>query len=384
MNTYTTDVIVLGGGVMGSATAYHLAKAGRRVALLEQFGIGHSMGSSHGPSRIIRLAYDSIDYVRLAQAAYALWHQLEEECGEKLMLQTGGLDFGAPDALGLEGIGTTYQAAGVPFEALDADEIMRRYPQFCLPEGTVGFFQPNYSLLAAGRCVAALAREAVRNGAQLFEHTAARSVAVAGAGVEVRSDDAMFRADQLVICAGSWALPLINQLGLNLPLVVLKEQLAFFAAHDPAAYMPGRFPLFIHRYPGTTVLGSGFPIFDHTGVKLMVDRIGPEVAPDDPDRTIDAERLARLHAYATELLPGLTGEIIEAVSCRYTMTPDEDFVLDFHPAHPQVLIGSPCSGHGFKFGVAIGQALAELATQGQTRHDIARFRIGRFGSMVEA
>jgi sarcosine oxidase len=141
--------------------------------------------------------------------------------------------------------------------------------------------------------------------------------------------------------------------------------------------MPGRFPLFIHRYPGTTVLGSGFPIFGHSGVKLMIDRIGPAVQPDAPDRSIDADRLARLHAYATELLPGLTGEILEAVSCRYTMTPDEDFIIDRHPAYPQVVIASPCSGHGFKFGVLIGQILAELATHGATEHDIARFRLDR-------
>lgn len=379
MTRHTTDVIVLGGGVMGCATAYHLAKRGRRVALLEQFAIGHALGSSHGPSRIIRLAYDSLDYVRLAQASYTLWHALEDECGEQLMLQTGGLDFGAPDALGLAGIGTTYQAAGVPFEALDADEIMRRYPQFRLPENTVGFFQADYSLLAAGRCVAALAAQARQHGAAIYEHTAAQQVAIAGDGVEVRAGDAVFCADKVVLCAGSWARPLLTRLGLDLPLTVLKEQLAFFAAHDPSAFMPGRFPLFIHRYPGTTVLGSGFPIYDHRGVKLMVDRIGPEVAPDDPDRAIDSARLARLHAYATGILPGLTGEIIEAVSCRYTMTPDEDFILDVHPAYPQVLVGSPCSGHGFKFGVAIGEVLADLATKGHTKHDIARFRLARFG-----
>ena len=377
MSTQTTDVIVVGGGVMGCAAAYHLAKAGQRVLLLEQFEIGHANGSSHGPSRIIRLAYDALDYVRLAQAAYALWHELAEETGERLIVPVGGLDFGAPDALALDGIRATYQAAGIPFEALDGDEIMRRFPQFNLPAGTMGYYQADYSLLAADRCVAALAGQARRHGAAIHTGEPAHTVAVSGDGVEVRTDQATYRTDRVILCAGSWMLPLLRQLDLDLPLVVLKEQLAYFAAHDPEQYMPGRFPLFIHRYPGTTVLGSGFPSFGHQGVKLMVDRIGPEVAPDDPDRSIDAERLQRLHAYATELLPGLTGEVIEAVSCRYTMTPDEDFIIGKHPAHPQVLIGSPCSGHGFKFAVAIGQILADLATRGATEHDIARFRLDR-------
>jgi sarcosine oxidase len=377
MSAQTTDAIVVGGGVMGCATAYHLARAGRRVVLLEQFGIGHTQGSSHGPSRIIRLAYDSIDYVRLAQAAYRLWRQLEAEAGQQLMLQVGGFDFGVPGALALDGIRATYESADVPFEALDAAEIMRRFPQFNLPEGVIGYYQPDYSLLAADRCVAALAEQARRHGANIHEGEGARQVGVSGGGVEVRTDRATYQADRLILCAGSWTRPLLAQLGLELPLTVLKEQLAYFAAHDPEQFMPGHFPLFIHRYPGTTVLGSGFPSYGHRGVKLMVDRIGPEVAPDDPDRSIDADRLARLHAYATDLLPGLTGEIVEAVSCRYTMTPDEDFVIDTHPAHPQIVIASPCSGHGFKFGAVIGEILAGLATRGATDHDIARFRLDR-------
>src|SRR5262245_9873504 len=146
MEKQSIDVLIVGGGVMGCAAAYHLAKDGCRVLLLEQFDLGHANGSSHGPSRIIRLAYDSLDYMRLAQAAYALWHELAEAANDQLIVPVGGLDFGAPDALALDGIRATYQAAGIPFEALDGDEIMRRYPQFNLPEGIIGFYQADYSL----------------------------------------------------------------------------------------------------------------------------------------------------------------------------------------------------------------------------------------------
>ena len=133
----------------------------------------------------------------------------------------------------------------------------------------------------------------------------------------------------------------------------------------------------IHRFPDTTTLGSVFPIFEHTGIELMIDRTGPAVDPDDSDRSIDAESLERLRAYAMELGPGVTGEVIEAVSCRYTMTPDEDFVLALHPEHPPIAIASTCSGHGFKFAPVIGEILADLVTAGRTGHDIDRFRLDR-------
>jgi monomeric sarcosine oxidase len=373
---------VVGGGVSGCAAAYRLARSGHRVTLFEQFGIGHARGSSHGPSRIIRLAYDGADYVALARASYDLWHELEAATNQQLVVQTGGLDIGAPDALALDGIRETFTATGVPFELLDRDEIARRFPQFNLPEGTIGLFQPDYSLLAADRCVAALASQARRHGAVIREGERVLEIQPDGDGVQLRTGSESFRADRVILAAGSWSRSLLSALGIEIPLVVLKEQLAFFAAHNPADYVPGRLPLVIHRFPGTTSLGSVFPIYEHTGVKIMIDRIGPAVEPDDPDRSIDAVLLERLRSYARSLLPGLSGEIIESVSCRYTMTPDEDFVLDVHPEYPQIVIAASCSGHGFKFAPVIGRILAELAVDGVTGHDIARFRLDRLALNV--
>jgi sarcosine oxidase len=171
--------------------------------------------------------------------------------------------------------------------------------------------------------------------------------------------------------------PLLRQLDLDLPLTVRKEQVAFFTPRDPAPFLPGRFPLFVQHFPESPSLGSGFPIFGHAGVKLMLDRIGPEVDPGDTNRAVDESRLATLRAYVAGILPALGNDIIEAITCRYTMTPDEDFIIDRHPVHLHVVIASACSGHGFKFAVVIGRILADLAARGATAHNIERFRLDR-------
>lgn len=373
----SADVIIIGGGVMGCAAAYHLAKDGRRALLLEQFGLTHTRGSSHGPSRIIRLAYDSEDYVLLARAAYGLWRGLEAESGRSLLRTIGGLDLGAPGALALDAIRTTYEAASIPFEALDRDEIVRRYPPFRLPEGTIGYYQPDYGLLDADGCVATLAALARRHGARINEHEPALQITPLPDGVAVRTTRGTYTADRLILAAGSWMGPLAGQLGLDLPLAVTKELIAYFQPPDPDTYMPERFPIFIHRFPNTTTLGSGFPIFGHAGFKMIFDRIGPVVDPADPDPEPAPGQLERLVRYAAEVLPSLGSRVIEAVTCRYTMTPDEHFIIDRHPQYEQIVLTSPCSGHGFKFGSVIGRILADLATHGRTAYPIARFQLGR-------
>jgi len=372
------DVIVVGGGLMGLATAYHLARDGRRVLLLEARSIGHEEGSSHGPSRIIRLTYQSEDYIALARASYALWRMLGEEAGEALLVQCGGLDFGPPDATNLAALGQAMKRAGVAHEAVDAEEIRRRFPLLTPPDGVVGFYQADYAMLAADRCIELLAAGARAAGAEIREHEPVLAVTPSGGGVEVRTGAATYRADSAVLANGSWIGPLVAALGVSLPLTVLKEQLAFFEPADPREFMPGRFPLFIERFTGSRTFGGGFPLFgEPRGVKLLIDRLGPVVSPDDPDRTIDGGRLARLERYAAETVRGLTGRVLATTSCRYTLTPDEDFIIDRHPEHEQITIVSACSGHGFKFGIEIGRILAALAVGQEPGTDIGRFRLGR-------
>ena len=377
MGERTADAIVVGGGAMGAAAAWRLARQGRRVTLLEQFALGHERGSSHGPSRMIRLAYDAPEYVAVGQAAFALWDELQEEAGEGLLLRTGGINAGLPHANEMAGIADTYERLGIAYERLDHAELGRRFPQLTFPEGTIALYQSDYGILAASRCVRAFVDRARALGATVRDEEAVLAIVPDGEGVAVRTTRGDYRAERLVLAAGSWMRPLLATLGIDLPLTVLQEQLAFFAVHDPAAHRPDRLPLVMHRFPGTTSIGSVFPIYDHAGIKVMVDRIGPAVEPDNPDRAIDPEILERQRAYAIDLLPGVTGEILETTSCRYTMTPDEDLVIDRHPRYPQIVFASPCSGHGFKFAPVVGQMLADLAIQGETPYPTARFRHDR-------
>jgi sarcosine oxidase len=376
MTDDSVDTIIVGGGVMGCAAAYHLAKDGQRVLLLEQFTIGNNQGSSHGAARLFRLVHAEADYIQLARLAYTNWREIEAESHAHLLQQVGGLDIGSPQAL--ESFHTAMQAAGVPFEPLDRDEIIRRYPLFVLPEDTAGLYQKDYCLMAADRCVATLATLARRYGARIIEGQRVRQISASNSSVQVRTDQADYRAGELILSAGSWLRPLAQPLDLDLPLTVTKELIAYFRPKDPAAFMPDRFPLFRQHLAGKQARwGVGFPIFNHTAVKMTMDCTGPVVDPEDPDRKVEKPQLDLLRNYAATILPTLGTDIVQAETCRYTMTPDEDFIIDHHPAHPQIIIASPCSGHGFKFAVLIGRILADLAVHGTTVHNIDRFRLNR-------
>ncbi len=370
------QVIVVGGGVMGCATAYHLAKRGRRVLLLEQFAIGHERGSSHGHSRIFRLVYDSPDYVRLARAAYPLWRELESEAEVDLLLQTGGFDFADPATQSIEATRATLVATGVPFELLDHDAIVQRFPQFAVSERVIGIYQPDTGILDATKCVLTLTDEARQRGAIVRDEQPVRQIQASAAEVVVHTDTAAYAADRLVVTAGSWARPLLSQVGLDLPLTVTKEQVAFFKPHAPELFAPGRCPIFVHHMEvGPSVYG--FPIYGLPGVKVALHNAGPVIAPESDDRSVDTDRLTALQSHVARWLPQAAGEIMLAQTCRYTCTPDHDFIVDRHPEYPQIVIGSPCSGHGFKFGILIGSILADLAERGETSQPIERFRLGR-------
>lgn len=368
------DVIIVGGGVMGCAAAAALSKRGVKVLLLEAERIGGVQGSSHGKSRIIRLAYGAPDYIALCRAAYESWHALEDEAGELLFYVTGGVDIALPDTPTWNSARDAMRAAGVAFEQLDVDAMGRRFPQFRLPDGARVLYQPDAGVLHADACIAALAGTARRNGARLEEGAPVTAIKASGHDVGVTTTQRTYRADRLVLTAGAGIGELLPMVGVALPLTVSTEQVAYFRPRESAPFVAGRFPLFIMHFADGR-LGSGFPLLRDPGMKLMLEH--KRGGAEEPGQ----ERLEALRHHAVSLLPGLTGEIFGTATCHYTLTPDEDFVLDRHPRHPRVVIASACSGHGFKFGALFGEVLADLALDRAPAIDLSRFRIDRFASI---
>ena len=214
------EYLIIGAGGMGSATAYHLAREGRSVLLLEQFDVGHVRGSSHGESRIIRLSYDHPTYVQLAQAAYRLWAELESDSNQNLVRYTGGLDLSVPYNSAFEACIASLSALRIRRELLTADEIQRRFPVFRVADKTIGLYQADAGILPASQCVRAMIDRAIHYGAAVIEQSPVRSIQLHDDGADVQTDRVAYHCRKLIICAGAWAGPLLATLGLTLPLTV--------------------------------------------------------------------------------------------------------------------------------------------------------------------
>lgn len=374
------DVIVVGGGVMGCAAAYALAQRGVRTLLLEAAQVGHEQGSSHGRSRIIRLVYGTEDYIALCRAAYTAWRALEREAGEVLFYTTGGLDLAPQGVATWEKARAAIAAAGVAHEILDTAEIRRRHPQFRLEDGTRAIYQADAGVLHADRCIAALADGARRQGAIVKEGERVGAIQAALGAISVTTGQQIYVAERLILAGGSEMATLLAMIGSSLPLMVSTEQVAYFRPRESALFLAGRFPLFIVHFPDGK-LGSGFPLIRDPGLKLMLEhKRAPEISLEGRELPPDPTRLEMLRQHAVRLLPGLTGEILGTTTCRYTLTPDEDFVLDRYSPDPRIMVASACSGHGFKFGALFGEALADLAMDRMPAISLERFRMTRFES----
>ncbi|MGB3438274.1 MAG: FAD-dependent oxidoreductase [Actinophytocola sp.] len=345
------DVVVVGGGAMGSAAAWQLAGRGVDVVLLERFAAGHTLGASHGASRIFRLAYPDLVYVALARRALDLWHELEDGSGTTLLTTTGGVHHGRPaDLTALAG---TLAAAGEPGTWLEAGTAMERWPGMRF-DGRV-LFHRHTARVHADDAVAALRSSAEEAGAVTHFETPVAEIVPRGENrVEVRTRDRTYRARVAVVTAGAWTAKLLGRLVPLPPLVVTQEQPAYFARNADLVW-----PAFIHFRRTDEVYGLDTP---GEGVKVGEHGTGPRVDPDRRDYRPDPARLQELRRYVHDWLPGLDPDVFTPISCTYTSTPRRDFVLD--RAGP-VVVGAGFSGHGFKFVPAVGRVLAELALGGR-------------------
>ncbi|MBO9305970.1 N-methyl-L-tryptophan oxidase [Thermomicrobium sp.] len=364
MREERATVIVIGLGIMGSATAWALARRGVRVLGLEQYAPFHALGSSHGKTRIIREAYfESPEYVPLVQRAYELWDELGERTGRRLLRVTGGVSIGRLDSPFIVGARESAQRHGLAHELLDAQEARKRFPVLALPDDFVALVEGRAGILFAEECWRAFCEDAVRHGAELRFGVRVHGFAPDGEGMTVETESGRLRADRVVVTAGPWSTTLLADLGL--PLEVRRVLVVHVQPDDPTRFRPEVLPIFIMDVPEGEYYG--FPFLPDQGVKFGRHDDGEVCTPESVRRTVTDDEVRWMTGVLERYLPGAAREVLMTVTCLYTMTPDSHFVIDRHPEWPQVVFAAGFSGHGFKFASVMGEALADLALEGASR-----------------
>lgn len=373
----TFDVIVLGVGGMGSAAVYHLARRGLRVLGIEQFGVPHDRGSSHGVNRIYRLAYyEHPSYVPLMQRAHRLWLELEEAGGEQLVYRTGSIDAGPPDGEVFNGSLESCRIHGLDHEVLDSAELSSRFPGYRLSENAMAVLQPDGGFVLAERAILAHVHLATGLGAEVHTFEVVHGwETTQGSGVRVETDQGSYEAGALVVTAGAWTGHLMPDMA---ALAVPERQvLGWFEPLQPEHFAPDRFPVFNLEVEEGRYYG--FPVFGVPGFKIgLYHHLEQTADPDHLDRLITREDEQALRAAVARYFPDANGPTAAMQACMFTNSPDEHFLIDTLPDHPHVHIAAGFSGHGYKFASAVGEIMAELATTGDSDLDLPMFRLSRF------
>jgi sarcosine oxidase len=373
------DVAVIGLGIMGSAALETLARRGCRVVGIERYTPLHDRGSSHGETRVIRLGYfEHPSYVPLLRAAYPVWRAIEARAATPLLTITGIVEIGMPQSALVAGTLASSRLHELAHEVLDAQSLMARFPAFRVPDEFVGVYQPDGGFLHAETAVAAMQRLACKAGGELRFAERVLKVEPQGTGVRIATERGEVSAAYAIVAAGAWLKSLLPQL--VAPLRATRQVLGWFAPcqeSDATLFAQGRFPVFLLQ--DQDGLLYGFPADAAGRIKIAKHHHFDEaVDPDGYERSISPADVAAIRRIAAAYLPGADGPLVAAKTCLYTMTPDGDFIIDRLPNLPQIIVASPCSGHGFKFAPVIGEILADLAVSGSTRHDVSRFSLARF------
>uniref|UniRef100_A0A8C5X0L5 Peroxisomal sarcosine oxidase n=1 Tax=Malurus cyaneus samueli TaxID=2593467 RepID=A0A8C5X0L5_9PASS len=380
----TYDVIVIGAGIQGSFTAYHLAQCHKDTLLLEQFPLPHSRGSSHGQSRIIRSAYPQEYYSRMMPDSFRLWKQLEAETGTTLYRQTGLVLLGPPGEPELEGC---RKSLGID-KFLDAAALAQRYPGFRLQAGQVAVVDESAGVLFADRALRAVQEVFRRHGGTLRDGEKVLRIEP-GATVTVTTTAGVYKAPRIIITAGAWTGAFVEQLGLRLPLQPLRIDVCYWREKQPGSANLGSVsPCFLTLGLSQAPHGIyGLPSIEYPGLMKVCHHHG---SPTDPEkRDQDPSSAARpdisvLSSFISSYLPGLETKPAVMETCLYTNTPDEDFILDRHPKFSNIVIGAGFSGHGFKLAPMVGKLLCELSLGKEPSHDMSHFAISRFPNVLGA
>lgn len=382
----TWDVIVAGVGAMGSAALYQLARRGVRVLGLDRFQPPHDRGSSHGDTRITRLALgEGEQYVQFARRAHEIWRELETATGSVLLRQVGGLVYGSAESRKVahgaaDFLQTTINVAqheAIPHEVLNAAEMRERFPQFKFRGDEVGCLEHTAGFVHPEACISAQLQMAQRHGAVLHSGEEVISWEKSGSGLRVNTEKGSYDAARLIMCAGAWLPGLVAELGRNAR--VYRQVLYWFepeGSHE--VFTPEHMPVYIRVADDR--MFYGFPAINGAsgGMKLAGEQFEKSDNPDQVSMQVSEEEVRAMHALASPHVRVIS-RCVKTVVCKYTVTPDFGFVIDQHPESDRVWLASACSGHGFKHSAAVGEALAEVATQdGKTRFDLSAFRLGRF------
>jgi len=364
--------IVAGLGAMGSAALYHLSAGGKKVAGFDRFSPPHTMGSSHGETRMIREAYyEHPAYVPLVQRAYELWHQLAVAAREPMIHETGGVFAGPPHGELVPGMKRAAREHGIPVEALTHARASVEFPAFHFDTNWEIVREPRAGFVYPERCIQTQLKLAEQCGAELHMEEPVLSWTADRGGVVVRTDRWEHRAERLVLATGAWMVDTLSSVGVRA--AIERQPLMWFGPRRGATPPGTVWALEFERGK----LLYGFPATD-TGVKVAIHYGGAQVAsPLDLDRTLHESDVQRLRHATDTYLPDVLGERVRSEVCMYTNTPDLHFVFDPHPRHDNVLLVSACSGHGFKFSSAIGEAAAQWAMQGTPRADMSYFSLRR-------
>lgn len=373
------DVIIAGLGAMGSAAAYHISKRKCRVMGLDRFTPPHDFGSSHGQSRIIREAYfEHPVYVPLVQRAYELWAELETETRQTLFQRTGGLMIGPADGVLVSGAKLSADVHHLPCEVLTASDLRDRFPAFQPSQEIVGLWESRAGILFPENCIEEHLDLARGWGAELHFDEEVTGWQADGEGALVTTSKGSYRAARLLLTTGAWMSTLLNDL--HVPLTVKRQALLWFKPDaNTENFFPDRFPIFILEY-GDDRHFYGFPDLGN-GVKIAIHHQGETADPDNLRREVDHEEVEKVRELLRRFIPDADGALLNTAVCMYTNTPDFHFLIDTHPNSPQVIIASPCSGHGFKFSSVIGELLADLITTGKSAYDLSMFQLKRFTAL---
>lgn len=366
------DAIVLGTGGVGSAALMHLARRGCRVLGVDRFAPPHEFGSSHGQTRIIRQAYfEHPDYTPLLLDCYRLWNELAADAGEQLYFETGVLQIGPPDGEVVSGVFQAANQHSLDVERLESGEIERRWPAMKVPNGFIGAYEQHAGYLLVEKCVEAHLQAARQAGAEQLCSTEILSWDP-GPPVRLRTSEGDLRARRLIITAGPWASSLLGDL--HLQLEVRRKSVFWYSSNDASDSVHRQLPCFLYELPNGVFYGM--PQRDERGVKVAEHSGGQKIdEPLEVDRQVDAADLLSVTAFVDGHLPLLASDHREHSVCMYTMSPDQHFVVDRHPAHEHIAFAAGLSGHGFKFAPVLGQALTELVLDGGTELPIDFLRL---------